>query len=188
MIVNSSAAELEAGWVSQSPGPRGAGRLALLVLRASPADLLEGQDKIAHPLHHQPDSIRFTAEHGIDGDRWKAGKEVGSQISLTSLVVTKLVAGPRERWHLLGDNLVVDLDLSADALPVGSRLKIGTGLVELSAIPHAPCDRYAARLGQAAHDWVADEKHASRHLRGRYARVLRGGEVCLESTIALVNS
>ena len=181
-----SYAQLEAKWTAGSPGPRGEGRVILLVLRASPAELPKGRDKISQPLHRQPDSICFTAEDGIEGDRWKEGKDQGAQLSLTSLAVTKLVAGDKERWHLLGNNLVVDMDLSADALPVGTRLQLGSGEIEISALPHSPCDRYRARLGDAAHDWVADEKHESRHLRGRYAHVTRGGEVRIGDAITVV--
>ena len=158
----------------------------LLVVRASAADMPKGQDKISQPMHSQPESIQFTPENGVEGDRWKAGKEQGSQISLTSLAVTKLVAGGPERWHLLGNNLVVDLDLSAEALPVGTRLAVGTGEIQISALPHAPCDRYLARLGAEAHRWVGDEKHGSRHLRGRYAQILRGGEVRIGDAITVV--
>ena len=188
MIVKDSASQLEAKWASLSPGPRGAGQVVLLVLRASPSQLPKGQDKIAQPLHHQPSSIRFTTEDGIEGDRWKEGKDQGAQISLTSLAVTRLVAGGKERWHLLGDNLVVEMDLSAEALPVGTRLSLGSGEIEISDQAHTPCDRYRARLGDAAHDWVADESHESRHLRGRYARILRGGEVSIGDTITVVPS
>lgn len=158
----------------------------LLVLRASPADLPKGHDKISQPMHEQPSSIRFTIEDGIKGDRWKQGKDLGAQLSLTSLAVTRLVAGPKDRWHLLGNNLIVDLDLSARALPVGTRLRLGSGEIEISTLPHTPCERYLARLGEAAHRWVSDEKHASRHLRGRYARVLRGGEVAIGDAITVV--
>ena len=188
MIVKHSYEDLEAQWSAGPPGPKKRGEIALLVLRASPADLPKGQDKISQPMHSQPNTIRFTTQSGVIGDRWKEGKDLGTQLSLTSLAVTKLIAGPRERWHLLGNNLIVDLDLSAAALPVGTRLRLGTGEIEISALPHAPCDRFLARLGDAAHRWVGDEKHASRHLRGRYAQVTQAGEVSIGETIAVVPS
>ncbi len=186
MMVKHNYEDLEALWSAAAPGPKKQGEVALLVLRASPADLPKGQDKISQPMHSQPSTIRFTPQGGVMGDRWKEGKDVGAQLSLTSLAVTKLVAGPKERWHLLGNNLVVDLDLSAVGLPVGTRLRLGTGEIEISALPHAPCDRFLARLGDAAHRWVGDEKHLSRHLRGRYAQITRAGEVSIGETITVV--
>ena len=186
MMVKGSYEDLEAKWSAHSPGPRQEGKVVLLVLRASPADLPKGQDKISQPMHSQPNSMRFTADDGAVGDRWKDGKDQGAQLSLTSLAVTRLIAGPRERWHLLGNNLIVDLDLSAAALPVGSRLRLGTGEIEISELPHTPCDRFLARLGEPAHRWVGDEKHASRHLRGRYAHIIRSGEVSIGETITVV--
>ena len=188
MKVKDSYEQLEARWLAHSPGPTCQGEVLLLVLRASPAALPKGQDKISQPMHSQPESIRFTIDEGVAGDRWKEGKDQGAQLSLTSLAVTKLIAGPRERWHLLGNNLIVDLDLSAAALPVGTRLRLGSGENEISALPHAPCDRFLARLGEAAHRWVGDEKHASRHLRGRYAQIIRGGEVSIGDEITVVPS
>lgn len=188
MNVDESESELEAKWTAGSPGPKETGRVVLLVLRASSVDLPEGQDKISQPLHHQPKSIRFTAADGVIGDRWKPGKAEDGQISLTSLAVTTLVAGDKSRWHLLGNNLVVDMDLSAEALPVGTRLQLGSGEIKISALPHKPCERYRARLGDAAHGWVGDEHHKSRHLRGRYAQITRDGEVSIGDAITVVPS
>jgi MOSC domain-containing protein YiiM len=148
--------------------------------------MAKGQDKISTPMHAQPQMVRFSVEHGIEGDRWKVGKDIESQVSLTSAAVTQLVAGARHRWHLLGNNLIVDLDLSASALPVGTRLALGTGEIEITGKPHDPCDRYQARLGKTAHSWVGDEKHADRHLRGRYAKVTRSGQVAVGELISIV--
>lgn len=186
MMVKKKYAELEAQWLASSPGPAQVGKVMLLVVRASAADMPKGQDKISQPMHTQPKSIRFTPQHGVEGDRWKQGKEIGSQLSLTSLAHAKLVAGSPDRWHLLGDNLVVDMDLSASALPVGTRLQVGTGEIEISALPHTPCDRYLARLGPEANRWVEDGKHESRHLRGRYALITREGEVRIGDAITVV--
>lgn len=181
-----SRAELEKKWLALPASPRGVGRIALLVTRASSADLPKGQDKISTPMHAQPETIHFTIEEGIRGDRWKPGKDIDSQVSLTSLAMTRLVTGTRERWHLLGNNLILDLDLSADGLPVGTRLQVGTGVIEITAKPHDPCDRFEARLGKVAHDWVGDEKHADRHLRGRYAKITRAGRASIGEAISIV--
>lgn len=145
-----------------------------------------GQDKNSSPIHEQPRSVSFSVEDGFEGDRWKAGKDANTQVSLTSLAVCKLVAGPPSRWHLFGNNLIVDLDLSARALPVGTRLRVGTGEIQISPAPHEPCERYRARFGSSAHDWVGDKRHAERHLRGRMATITRSGLVAVGDTLEIV--
>ena len=65
---------------------------------------------------------------------------------------------------------------------------MGTGEIEITAKPHEPCDRYLARFGQSAHDWVGDEGHAARHLRGRMAKVIRDGEVSVGEAISLLGT
>lgn len=181
--MNRSYQQLESEWLRVDPGKRREGRVHLIVTRASAAAMPKDRNKKSDPMHEQPARVRFTRAGGVDGDRWKPGMDVESQVSLTSLAATKLVAGSAERWHLLGNNFVVDLDLSADALPAGTRLSLGTGVIEISALPHDPCDRYAARFGQEAFAWAGDAKHGQRHLRGRYARVIEDGEVALGDSI-----
>ena len=46
--------------------------------------------------------------------------------------VIALVAQDRARWPLAGDQLYVDLDLSADNLPAGTRLAIGAAVIEVA--------------------------------------------------------
>lgn len=178
--------ELEAAWQALEPGPKEVGRVILLVARASASAMPKGQDKRSSPIHATPERVAFTVEDGLEGDRWKAGKDVESQISITSVTVARLVAGTEDRLHLFGNNLVVDMDLCAETLPVGTKLRLGTGEIEISAALHEPCDRYEARFGTQAHDWVKDEKFKSRHLRGRMSRVTQGGEVAIGDVIAIV--
>ncbi len=186
MSKRTSEEQLERAFRAKGPGPKRVGRVVLLVVRASAADMPKGQDKISEPLHTRPKTIRFSVEEGVEGDRWRSGKDINAQISMTSMAVTLLVAGRKDRWHLSGDNLVVDLDMSAEALPAGTRLQLGSGMIEISPLPHEPCDRYLARLGQAANRWVENDKHSSRHLRGRYARVIEGGKVSIGDEIIVV--
>ncbi|MBL4635209.1 MAG: hypothetical protein JKY56_15185 [Kofleriaceae bacterium] len=182
-----SVAELEAEWLAASPGPAAIGRICLIVTRASAADMPAGQNKLTTPMHTVPDCASFTIRDGLHGDRWKPGKTPESQISLTSLSVARLVAGTSDRFHLFGNNFVVDLDLSLDSLPVDSRLVLGSGEIEVSDEAHTPCDRYEARFGSAAYQWVDDETLARRCLRGRYARVIRDGEVSVNGKIRVIS-
>lgn len=177
--------ELEAQWEASDHGPTGEGQVALLVTRGTAE---AGRDKIHDPRHETPERVRFTVEDGFEGDRWKPGKGDGQQVSLTSLAVAKLVAGAPERWHLIGSNLIVNLNLSEEALPTGSRLAVGSGEIEISDEPYTPCNRFEGRLGTSAHDWVADEQYKARHLRGRYARVVKSGEVGIGDIIRVLPS
>ena len=56
----------------------------------------------------------------------------------------------RDRWPLAGDQLYVDLDLSHENLPVGTRLAIGTAELEVTAAPHTGCKKFASRFGLEA--------------------------------------
>jgi hypothetical protein len=53
---------------------------------------------------------------------------------------------------LFGDNLFVDLDISAANLPCGSRLRVGDAIVEVTPKPHNGFSKFAssaARLCRA---------------------------------------
>jgi MOSC domain-containing protein YiiM len=88
------------------------------------------------------------------------------------------IAGDAEAMCLAGNNLIVDLDLSEANLPAGSRLQIGNAVViEISELPHTGCSKFKARSGQEAVTFTNNERGAALHLRGRYARIVTGGEV-----------
>ncbi len=70
---------------------------------------------------------------GLVGDTWnqRSSKRTpdGSphpdmQLNLMNARAVELVAGDRSRWPLAGDQLYVDLDVSEDNLPTGTRLFI----------------------------------------------------------------
>lgn len=130
-------------------------------------------------LHDQPGAAVLSPRHGVVGDRWASGARPHplAQVTLIERRVVTLLAGDRSRWHLPGDNLVVDLDLSFAALPAGARLAAGDAVLEITAQPHAGCDTFRARLGDAALRWVNDRDHRERRLRGVNARVVAGGVI-----------
>src|SRR5690349_20292422 len=93
---------------------------------------------------------------GLVGDSWRRRKSNrtadGSphpdmQLNVISARAVALVAGPRERWHLAGDQLFVDLDLSAANLPPGTRLEIGSAIIEVTDQPHTGCGKFVQRFG-----------------------------------------
>ena len=68
-----------------------------------------------------------------------------------------LVAGSRERWPLAGDQLYVDLDLSTENLPTGTRLTIGDAELEVTG---APAHGVRAVQGAVRRRGAAPHRHA----------------------------
>lgn len=132
---------------------------------------------------------------GLVGDSWgaRASRRTSDgsphpemQITMMNSRATALVAGPRERWGLAGDQLYVDLDLSEASLPAGSLLEIGTAVVEVSAVPHAGCAKFAERFGVEALRFVNSPIGRALRLRGLNARVVHGGVVRPGDTVRRV--
>ena len=83
----------------------------------------------------------------------------------------------RSRWPLAGDQLYLDLDLSAENLPAGTRLTIGSVVLEVTDLPHTGCSQFSARFGADALRWISTPKGRANRMRGMYVRVVTGGTV-----------
>jgi MOSC domain-containing protein YiiM len=107
------------------------------------------------------------------------------QLNVINSRFIELIAGPdRDAWALAGDQLYVDLDLSVDALPAGSRLAIGDrAVIEVTDQPHTGCAKFAARFGRDAHKVVWTEQGQQLRLRGLNARVLVGATITTGDTV-----
>jgi hypothetical protein len=123
---------------------------------------------------------------GLMGDSWSQRRSSRSrtgephpdmQLNITNARAIALVAGSRDRWSLAGDQLYVDLDLSADNLPAGTRLSIGSAIVEVTAMPHTGCGKFAARFGVDAVKFVNSPAGRQLNLRGINARVIQPGTI-----------
>ncbi len=88
-----------------------------------------------------------------------------------------LVARTHERRALAGDQLFVDLDLSRENLPPGTRLNIGSAVIEITHLPHTGCGKFAARFGVDAQKFINSPTGRQLNLRGVNARVLVAGVV-----------
>jgi MOSC domain-containing protein YiiM len=88
-----------------------------------------------------------------------------------------LIAGDRERWSLAGDQLYVDLDLSGDNLPPGTRLAVGSAVVEVTELPHLGCGKFTERYGTEARELVNSSEGVALNLRGINVRVVESGTV-----------
>jgi MOSC domain-containing protein YiiM len=119
--------------------------------------------------------------HGLRGDSWET-RSSGTpdqlrQITLMNSRVAAAVAGDRDRWRLAGDQLIVDLDLSIESLPVGTRLQIGEAVAEVTEPPHTGCAKFAGRFGADALAWANGAGGRQQRRRGMYVRVLVSGAV-----------
>lgn len=123
---------------------------------------------------------------GLVGDGWSTrgsrsmadgSSNPDAQLTLMNARVTGLLAGERERWPLAGDQLYVDFDLSVEALPPGTRLEIGSAVIEITALPHTGCGKFVRRFGVDAMKLVSSDVGRELNLRGVNAKVVTGGTV-----------
>jgi hypothetical protein len=157
---------LEAGLDEIRKSPGDGGRVELIVRR--PAD--DEREILAE--------ARLDTVSGLVGDVWLAeSADLEYQVTVMNVRSVALVAGDRERWPLAGDQLYVDLDLSGDNLPVGSRFSVGSAVLEVSPRPHRGCRKFAARFGADAMRFVNSPAGQRLNLRGINTRVVSSGLV-----------
>jgi hypothetical protein len=85
--------------------------------------------------------------------------------------------GGVDRRALAGDQLYVDLDLSVANLPPGTRLRLGSAVVEITDSLHAGCAKFSARYGVDAFRFVNSPIGRALRLRGVNTRVIEAGVV-----------
>ena len=119
----------------------------------------------------------LSLSEGLVGDNWKGrgskhmpdgSANPGAQITVTN-------AQSEERWSLAGDQLYVDFDLSDDNIPPGTRLSIGSAVIEVTAVPHNGCLKFSDRFGAEALKFVNSPEGKQLHLRGINTRVVQAG-------------
>ncbi len=134
-----------------------------------------------------PQSAAVTQDQGLEGDRWSHHHRPNpeNQITVMRADVARLVANGQP-LTIFGDNLLVELDLSASNLPSGSRLRIGNALLEVTPLPHTGCAKFRQRVGEAALALTADPRFVDDHLRGIHVRVVEPGTVSVGDGIRVV--
>ena len=88
---------------------------------------------------------------------------------------------------MFGDNLFVDLDLAAENLPTGARLRVGEALVEVSPMPHDGCAKFKGRFGSDALRLVSGKALRHLNLRGIYWTTVEAGDVRVGDPIAVLS-
>lgn len=167
-------AELEAGLETIRAAPSNGGRLELIVRRPSVNErevLEEGELDLVH---------------GLVGDTWfhrgsnrtvDGGRHPEMQLNIMNARAIALLAQDRARWPLAGDQLYIDLDLSEANLPPGTRLSIGSAVIEVTAQPHTGCKKFVARFGLDAMRFVNSPIGRALNMRGINAKVVQPGTV-----------
>ena len=134
-------------------------------------------------------------ELGMVGDNWleRARGYAGdgpvkkyAQLTLMNSRVANAVAVERDRWPLAGDQIYVDMDLSIENLPAGTRLRVGTAAVEISEPPHTGCDKFASRFGSQALRFVNVGEGRERRFRGVNAEIVESGVVSVDAAVSKI--
>ena len=135
------------------------------------------------------DRAKFDLALGVVGDGWhvRPSKKTGApnpeqQVTIMSVRAIAAIA-TQDRWAAAGDQLYVDFDLSVENTPPGTRLQVGTAILEVSSHPHRGCAKFTARFGSDATAWCNGETGRALNLRGINAQVIRAGEARRGDTI-----
>jgi MOSC domain-containing protein YiiM len=170
-------AELERGLPDVLASPQTEGPLVAIVVRPAASE----RRVVA--------TARVTIAGGIEGDRWidESPNDARGQVSLINARFLSQIAGHEDAVPLAGDNLIVDLDLSEENLPPGSRLAIGTEVVvEINGQPHTGCSKFQTRYGADARAFMNDTRGMQLHLRGRYGSIVTGGSIAAGDNVRVV--
>lgn len=166
--------ELESGLERIRQSPKDEGVLELIVRRprSDEREVVEEGE-----LH---------LSEGLVGDSWKhrrsshtadGSPHPDTQLNIMNARAAALVAQTKERWQLAGDQLYIDMDLSAKNLPAGTRLALGSSIIEVTAQPHTGCKKFVSRFGLDAMKFVNSPVGRELHLRGINAKVVQAGVI-----------
>jgi MOSC domain-containing protein YiiM len=167
--------ELESGLDQIRQSPLKEGPLEWIVRRP-----VKGQREVL-------DEGQLTFEEGLVGDCWKHhSPHPEMQINIMNSRAIALIAHEKDRWALAGDQLYIDLDLSGSNLPPGTRLELGSAILEITAPPHTGCGKFASRFGVEAAKFVNSMRGRQMNLRGVNARVVKPGTIRKGDTVRKV--
>ena len=125
---------------------------------------------------------------GLVGDMWSrrpssstsdGGPNPNAQVTVMNARAAAVIAAgdDHERWAQAGDQLYVDLDISQQNLPPGTRLQIGEAVLEVTPDPHLGCGKFSRRFGVDAMKFVNSATGRALRLRGVNARVVTPGTI-----------
>jgi MOSC domain-containing protein YiiM len=172
MTAYATPGELEAGLDIVRHAPVETGTVELIVRRPA-----VGEREVV-------DEAELDLELGLVGDNWSSrGRSGGrpantnAQVTVMSSRAAALAARDPDRWPLAGDQLYVDLDLSGDNLPPGTRLALGSAVLEVTDEPHTGCRKFRDRFGLETLTFFNSPAGRALNLRGINTRVVQRGTV-----------
>jgi hypothetical protein len=166
--------ELEAGLDTIRQSPKDAGVLELIVRRPR----VEQREVL--------EEGRLDLVEGLVGDSWRTrgssrtadgSAHPDMQLNIMNARAIALLAQEKERWQLAGDQLFVDLDLSAENLPPGTQLALGSAVIAVTDQPHTGCKKFMARFGLEALQFISSPIGKQLNLRGINAKVVQPGVI-----------
>lgn len=169
-----STAALEAGLDHVRDSPPDGGTVELIVCRPAVDERVV------------LDEGALVVDAGLAGDSWRArgskrtadgSAHPDMQLTVMNARAALLVAQDPDRRQLAGDQLYVDLDIGVANLPPGTRLGLGSAVIEVTGQPHLGCVKFAARFGQDALRFVNSRAGRALRLRGLNARIVASGTV-----------
>ena len=179
--------ELEAGLDEIRQAPKDEGVLLLIVRRpqVEEREILEEGELHLHEGLVGDSWIRRPSSRTADGS-----PHPDMQINVMNARAAALVAQDKSRWHLAGDQLYLDMDLSLENLPPGTQLEIGSAVIEVTPPPHTGCKKFVARFGLDAMKFVNSSVGRELQLRGVNAKVIQGGRIRVGQVVrkVLVNN
>jgi hypothetical protein len=168
-------AKLDAGLAALSTPPKDEGRLALIVRRR------------ADGVRETPDSVRLSVADGVPGDGWnrRPPRKPNAQLAVMNHGIALLIANGQP-LTLFGDNLFVDLDVTAANIPFGTRFQVGEAVVEMTPEPHNGCSKFNERFGNDSLTFVQANPTRDQNRRGVYWKVIESGEVRIGSPVEVL--
>ncbi len=168
--------EIDALFAALPAAPQEIGRLELIV-RRYPDGRRERLDRAA-----------LTPEEGVPGDGWnrRPPRDLNAQLAVMRLDIAEILAAKQD-VTIAGDNLFVDLDISTENLPAGTRLRAGGVTVEVTPKPHNGCKKFNGRFGNDALRFVSDPATRHQNRRGIYFKVVEAGEVAAGDALEVLS-
>jgi hypothetical protein len=162
--------ELEAGLDAIRQSPKEAGVVELIVRRPQ-----AGAREVLDEGH-------LDLVEGLLGDNWRTRgssrtSDGSSHPDMQINIMIALIAQEKDRWQLAGDQLFIDMDLSADNLPPGTHLALGSAAIVVTDQPHTGCKKFVARFGLDALQFVSSPVGKQLNLRGINAKVVQPGVI-----------
>jgi hypothetical protein len=169
-----STQEIEAGLDEIKQSPKNDGVLHLIVRRPQ----IGAREILAE--------AELDRAVGLVGDTWPQRKSTRTvdgaphpdmQLNVMNSRTIALLAQTKDRWALAGDQLFMDLDLSEENLPPGTRLAMGSAVIEITSQPHTGCGKFVERFGVEAMQFVNSPTGRGLRLRGLNAKVVQPGRI-----------